>query len=96
MEIDNSFIAANVCALMSMRTSHKKKSVGDVPFILFKKGLTRQYHGQPRSKRPHTDLDGKTSGSKRIQGMSKTSVHVRSKKEKAFKKTDCGCGCKGE
>lgn len=79
-----------------MRTTHKSKRVGDVPYILFKKGLARQYRPSV-SKHSKKDIDGKMSAAKKpLLKDIKTSVRYKTKQPKTFKKTDCGCGCKGE
>ena len=68
-----------------MRTYHVKKKVGDLPHILWKRGLVRQgFKHHP-----------KTPTQKRHASQNASTVMMRARQDKAFKKVDCGCGCQG-
>lgn len=81
-----------------MRVTHKQKKTGDNPYTLFKKGVARQYFPKPVTKRPHKLPNGHVQQPKRPLTDMKIPNHLKYKvkKEKPFKKTNCGCGCKGE
>lgn len=81
-----------------MRQYSSSTHTGSVPHAIFKQGLLR-VRG-PGSSKPLLSatlgIDGKMCRAKRPSSPTRHSVKYRHKTEKTFKKTDCGCGCKGE
>lgn len=73
-----------------MRVSAKKN-----PHALFKKGLVRQGFKHSVTKKPVKMASSTYFRPKRLSTPVGGSLKYKKKKEKTFRKVDCGCGCQG-
>lgn len=78
-----------------MRVNTKAKKISERPHILFKKGLVRQGFKHKVSTRPIKMPAGDYFRPKRLCTPLRHSLKYKNPREKTFRKTDCGCGCKG-